>query len=173
VQLPPGTIAPRLIALIQRVSRASVVVRNGTAGTVVGEIGAGILALIGVERHDDPACAERLLARVLGYRIFADEAGRMNLSLAETGGGLLLVPQFTLAADTHKGTRPGFSSAAAPETARALFGQLLALARARHPHVAAGEFGAHMEVSLVNDGPVTFWLKTGPNDKESNDAPAG
>jgi D-aminoacyl-tRNA deacylase len=164
--------APRLIALIQRVSRASVVVRDGTAGHVVGEIGPGILALIGIERHDDFAHAERLLARVLGYRIFADDAGRMNHSLAETGGGLLLVPQFTLAADTHKGTRPGFSTAAAPETARALFGELLALARVRHPHVAAGEFGAHMEVSLVNDGPVTFWLKTAPDGKDLNDAPS-
>jgi D-tyrosyl-tRNA(Tyr) deacylase len=97
----------------------------------------------------------------------------MNLSLAETGGGLLLVPQFTLAADTHKGTRPGFSSAAAPDAARVLFEQLLALARTRHPHVAAGEFGAHMEVSLVNDGPVTFWLKTAPNDKDLSQSPSG
>jgi D-tyrosyl-tRNA(Tyr) deacylase len=153
-----------------------VVVRDGTTdravGQVVGNIGPGILALVGVERHDDISHAERLLTRVLTYRIFADDAGRMNLSLAETGGGLLLVPQFTLAADTHKGTRPGFSSAAAPEVARALFGQLLAQARTRHPNVAAGEFGAHMEVSLVNDGPVTFWLKTAPNDKDLNEGPA-
>jgi D-aminoacyl-tRNA deacylase len=138
-------------------------------GKTVGEIGPGILALIGVERHDTFADAERLLTRVLTYRIFADEAGRMNLSLADTAGGLLLVPQFTLAADTHKGTRPGFSTAAAPETARDLFGQLLAVARTRHAHVAAGEFGAHMEVSLVNDGPVTFWLRTAPNDKDLDD----
>jgi D-tyrosyl-tRNA(Tyr) deacylase len=140
---------------------------------MVGGIRGGILALIGVERHDDVAHAERLLTRVLTYRIFADEAGRMNLSLAETGGGLLLVPQFTLAADTHKGTRPGFSSAAAPDAARVLFEQLLALAPTRHPHVAAGEFGAHMEVSLVNDGPVTFWLKTAPNDKDLSQSPSG
>jgi len=144
-----------------------VVVRDET----VGEIGAGILALIGVERHDDVAQAERLLTRVLTYRVFADEAGRMNLSLADTAGGLLLVPQFTLAADTHKGTRPGFSSAAAPEAARELFQELLALARTRHAHVAAGEFGAHMQVSLVNDGPVTFWLRTAPNDKDLSDTP--
>jgi D-tyrosyl-tRNA(Tyr) deacylase len=170
-QLPPGTIASNLIALIQRVSSAAVVVRDGNARRVVGEIGAGILALIGIERHDDAAQAERLLTRVLAYRIFGDEAGRMNLSLGDTGGGLLLVPQFTLAADTHKGTRPGFSSAAAPEVARTLFGQLLALARARHAQVAAGEFGAHMEVSLVNDGPVTFWLRTAPNDKDLTDTP--
>jgi D-tyrosyl-tRNA(Tyr) deacylase len=145
-----------------------VVVRDET----VGQIGPGVLALIGVERHDDATHAERLLTRVLTYRIFADEAGRMNLSLADTAGGLLLVPQFTLAADTHKGTRPGFSTAAAPEAARALFGQLLTLARARHPHVAAGEFGAHMKVSLVNDGPVTFWLRTAPNDKDLSTGPS-
>jgi D-tyrosyl-tRNA(Tyr) deacylase len=148
-----------------------VVVRDGTAGRIVGEIRGGILALIGVERHDDAAHAERLLTRVLTYRIFADEAGRMNLSLADIGGGLLLVPQFTLAADTHKGTRPGFSTAAAPDRARELFGRLLSLARARHAQVAAGEFGAHMEVSLVNDGPVTFWLRTAPDDKDLTDTP--
>ena len=132
----------------------------------MGEIGAGILALIGIERGDDLAQMERLLTRVLTYRIFADEAGRMNLSLSDIGGGLLLVPQFTLAADTRKGTRPGFSTAATPEAARALFTELLALARNRHGRVASGEFGAHMEVSLVNDGPVTFWLRTAPGDKD-------
>jgi D-aminoacyl-tRNA deacylase len=156
-----------LIALIQRVGKAAVVVEERT----VGEIGRGILALIGIERGDDMAQAERLLERVLGYRIFDDEAGRMNRSLRDIGGGLLLVPQFTLAADTHKGTRPGFSGAAAPEVARPLFAELLASARAHHPVVAAGEFGAHMEVSLLNDGPVTFWLKTAPDDKESTQAP--
>ena len=140
-------------------------------GQTVGNIGAGILALIGIQRGDDGAQMERLLTRVLTYRIFADEAGRMNLSLADTAGGLLLVPQFTLAADTHKGTRPGFSSAAAPEAARTLFSELLALARKRHPHVASGEFGAHMEVSLLNDGPVTFWLKTAPGDKDLTEGP--
>jgi D-tyrosyl-tRNA(Tyr) deacylase len=138
----------------------------------VGKIGRGILALIGIERGDDSAVAERLLERVLGYRIFEDSAGRMNLSLRDVGGGLLLVPQFTLVADTHKGTRPGFSTAAAPETARALFAQLLTLARAGHSEVAAGEFGAHMQVSLVNDGPVTFWLKMPPNDKELTNLPS-
>jgi D-aminoacyl-tRNA deacylase len=166
-QLPPGTIQSKLITLIQRVTSAAVVVR----GETVGEIGPGILALIGVERHDTFPDAERLLTRVLTYRIFADEAGRMNLSLADTAGGLLLVPQFTLAADTHKGSRPGFSTAAPPEMARQLFGQLLAVARTRHANVAAGEFGAHMEVSLVNDGPVTFWLRTAPNDKDLDDGP--
>ena len=135
----------------------------------VGSIGRGILALIGIERGDDLAGAERLLSRVLGYRIFEDPSGRMNLSLTDIGGGLLLVPQFTLVADTHKGTRPGFSSAAAPEIARGLFDQLLTRAHARHPAVASGEFGAHMQVSLVNDGPVTFWLKTAPDDKELTD----
>jgi D-tyrosyl-tRNA(Tyr) deacylase len=144
-----------LIALIQRVSEARVTVERRT----VGGIGRGILALIGVQRDDQAAQAERLLERVLGYRIFEDETGRMNLSLADTGGGLLLVPQFTLAADTHKGTRAGFSRAAAPEAARALFGDLVELARRRHADVATGEFGAHMQVALVNDGPVTFWLE--------------
>jgi len=128
-------------------------------GRSVGRIGRGVLALIGVERGDDRSQAERLLERVVGYRIFEDDAGRMNLSLAEVRGGLLLVPQFTLAADTHQGTRPGFSTAAAPDEARALFADLLELARVRHSEVAAGEFGAHMKVSLVNDGPVTFWLR--------------
>jgi D-tyrosyl-tRNA(Tyr) deacylase len=133
---------------------------------VVGSIGAGILALIGFERGDALAGCEPLLSRVLSYRVFADHEGRMNLSLAETGGGLLLVPQFTLAADTRKGTRPGFSTAAEPELARAMFAQFLTLARARHTRVAAGEFGAHMRVSLVNDGPATFWLRMPPDDKE-------
>jgi len=149
-----------VITLIQRVSEASVEVESG----VVGRIGAGILALIGFERGDETEQIEKLLSRVLTYRIFADDAGRMNLSLADTGGGLLLVPQFTLAADTQKGTRPGFSTAAAPELARTMFAQCVALARARHADVAAGEFGAYMRVSLVNDGPVTFWLRTAPAD---------
>jgi D-aminoacyl-tRNA deacylase len=149
-----------LIALIQRVSAASVVVGDRT----VGRIGRGILALIGIERGDDITIATRLLERVLGYRIFEDDAGRMNRSLADVAGGLLLVPQFTLAADTHKGTRPGFSSAAAPELANPLFAELFALARGRHAEVGAGEFGAHMQVSLVNDGPVTFWLRAAPDE---------
>jgi len=127
-----------------------------------GEIGRGILALVGVERGDGVAQSERLLEKVLTYRIFEDEAGRMNLSLADVAGGLLLVPQFTLAADTRKGTRPGFSTAEAPDVARTMFGQFVAAARARHGEVACGEFGAHMHVALVNDGPVTFWLRVAP-----------
>ena len=146
-----------MIGLIQRVSRASV----GTDGRRLGEIGRGTLALIGVRRGDDRAAADRLLERLLAYRIFADPAGRMNLSLREVGGGLLLVPQFTLAADTRKGNRAGFSTAAAPEEARALFAYLVARARDAHSPVAAGEFGAHMQVELINDGPVTFWLDEG------------
>ena len=145
-----------MIALIQRVGEASVTVD----GQIVGRIGRGVLALIGVQRGDDGTSAARLLERVLGYRIFEDEAGRMNRSLTDIGGGLLLVPQFTLAADTRKGTRPGFSGAEQPERARALFDELVAMARARHAEVATGSFGAHMRVALVNEGPVTFWLET-------------
>lgn len=129
---------------------------------VVGAIGRGILALIGVERGDHVGQAEKLLERILTYRVFEDAEGRMNLSLRDTAGGLLLVPQFTLAADTHKGTRPGFSTAEAPEAARETFAGLVTLARTRHDRVETGEFGAHMKVSLVNDGPVTFWLRTPP-----------
>jgi D-aminoacyl-tRNA deacylase len=145
-----------MIALIQRVSEARVRV----GGRTVGEVGPGVLALIGVEKADDAAQVARLLERVLGYRVFPDAEGRMNRSLADTGGGLLLVPQFTLAADTRKGTRAGFSTAAEPERARALFDALVQQARAAHPHVACGEFGAEMQVSLVNEGPVTFWLQS-------------
>ena len=144
-----------MIALIQRVSEAAVTVEHHT----VGRIGPGILALIGIQRGDDAARAARLLERVLAYRIFEDDTGRMNRSLSDTGGGLLLVPQFTLVADTHKGTRAGFSGAEPPESARPLFDALVTQARARHPDVATGEFGAHMRVALVNDGPVTFWLE--------------
>ncbi len=126
----------------------------------MGEIGRGTLALIGVRRGDDRAAADRLLERLLAYRIFPDGEGRMNRSLREIGGGLLLVPQFTLAADTHKGTRARFSAAAAPEAARELFAYLLARARAAHSPVATGEFGADMQVELINDGPVTFWLES-------------
>jgi D-aminoacyl-tRNA deacylase len=147
-----------VIALIQRVTRADVRVE----GETVGAIERGILALIGVRKGDDPAAADRLLERVLSYRIFPDEQDRMNLSLRDIGGGLLLVPQFTLAADTHKGTRAGFSTAAAPEIARGLFDYLLERARASEVPVAAGIFGANMQVSLTNDGPVTFWLETTP-----------
>ena len=145
-----------MIALIQRVREAEVSV----AGQSLGRIGAGILALIGVVHGDSTEQGERLLQRILGYRIFADEAGRMNLSLTQTGGGLLLVPQFTLAADTSQGLRPGFSTAATPAVAQPLFESLLTAARAQHPVVASGRFGADMQVSLINDGPVTFWLQS-------------
>lgn len=146
-----------MIGLIQRVTRADVRV----AGEVVGAIDRGILALIGVRKGDDLASVDRLLERLLAYRIFPDAQGRMNRSLRDLdSGGLLLVPQFTLAADTRKGTRAGFSPAAPPELARTLFEHLLARARASHVPVAAGIFGADMQVSLVNDGPVTFWLET-------------
>ena len=144
-----------MIALIQRVSSARVMVD----GQIRAEIAAGLLALIGVERLDSAAQGTRLLERLLDYRVFADTAGRMNRSLRDTAGGLLLVPQFTLAADTSSGNRPGFSAAAEPARAQALFEQLRAAATAAHQPVAAGEFGAHMEVTLTNDGPVTFWLK--------------
>lgn len=145
-----------MIALIQRVTHARVEVD----GALIGAIGPGIVALIGVQPADDEAKAARLLERVLGYRVFADEQGRMNRSLRDGGGGLLLVPQFTLAADTASGTRPGFSTAAAPALAQARFEQLVALARASWPQVACGRFGAAMQVHLCNDGPVTFWLNT-------------
>ena len=145
-----------MIALIQRVNRAAVTVDSET----VGAIGRGILALIGVQRGDTTASADRLLERVLTYRIFSDEQGKMNLSLRDIEGELLLVSQFTLAADTQKGTRAGFSTAAAPEEAKRLFDYFLDRARASHGTVAAGVFGADMQVSLVNDGPVTFWLET-------------
>lgn len=145
-----------MIALIQRVSEASVRVD----GEVVGAIGPGILALVAVQPDDDEARAERLLVRLLGYRVFADETGRMNRSLTDVGGGLLLVSQFTLAADTRQGMRAGFSTAAPPELGRRLFEHLVQRARAAHPEVATGRFGADMKVHLVNDGPVTFWLES-------------
>jgi D-tyrosyl-tRNA(Tyr) deacylase len=147
-----------MIALIQRVAAASVCVD----GQLVGAIDAGIVALIGIVRGDDPAGAERLLQRILAYRVFADDAGRMNRCLRDTGGGLLLVPQFTLTADTRSGNRPGFSGAAEPALAAPLFEYLLQQAHSAHAQVAAGTFGAHMQVCLVNDGPVTFWLEAGP-----------
>ncbi len=143
-----------MIALIQRVTEARVVV----AGAVVGSIERGLLAFVAVEPGDTEARAERLLERVLGYRVFPDADGRMNLSVADVGGGLMLVSQFTLAADTRKGMRPSFSSAAAPDEGRRLFEHLVERARAAHPEVATGRFGADMQVALVNDGPVTFWL---------------
>lgn len=147
-----------MIALVQRVARARVEVE----GETVAAIDAGVLALIGVERGDGEAEAARLAERVLGYRIFPDRGGRMNLALADAGGALLAVPQLTLAADTHTGARASFSRAAPPEEGERLFERFVALARQRHRPVAAGRFGAHMQVSLVNDGPVTFWLQVAP-----------
>jgi D-tyrosyl-tRNA(Tyr) deacylase len=143
-----------LIALIQRVTGASVTVR----GETVGAIGRGIVALVGVERDDGEEQAARLAQRVLGYRIFPDERGRMNRSLLDIGGKLLAVPQFTLVADTQKGMRPSFSEGAAPQEGMRLFDRFVALAAAT-THVEAGRFGAEMLVGLVNDGPVTFWLQ--------------
>lgn len=148
-----------MIGLLQRVSEARVTVD----GEIVGEIDAGLLVLVGVERGDDEAQAERLLERLLSYRVFADAEGKMNLSLRDLGGGLLLVPQFTLAADTRKGMRPSFTPAAPPVEGERLFNVLTVLARQQHTRVATGRFGAHMQVSLINDGPVTFWLRIPPD----------
>jgi D-tyrosyl-tRNA(Tyr) deacylase len=143
-----------MIALLQRVARASV----GIAGETRAAIGPGLLVLIGVKPEDDETRASKLLERVLNYRVFADEAGKMNLSLRQIDGGLLLVPQFTLAADTRHGLRPGFSGAAPPEQGRRLFDFLVQSALSRHASVQSGVFGADMQVALVNDGPVTLWL---------------
>lgn len=147
-----------MIALLQRVSSARVDVH----GECVGAIERGVLALLGVERGDDEATADRLLERMLGYRIFPDDDGKMNRSVRDIEGGLLLVPQFTLAADTRKGTRPSFTPAAEPDEGHRLFSYLVQQTRTAYPHVANGVFGADMQVSLVNDGPVTFWLQTAP-----------
>jgi len=147
-----------LIALIQRVTEARVEVD----GKIVGEIDRGILALIGVERGDTQAQAERLVEKVLGYRIFPDDAGKMNLSLLDIKAELLAVPQFTLAADTKTGTRAGFSTAASPEDGLRLFNLFVELARKKILQAKTGQFGADMKVSLVNDGPVTFWLQVSP-----------
>jgi D-tyrosyl-tRNA(Tyr) deacylase len=145
-----------MLALIQRVTEARVTVD----GEIVGAIGPGLLALVGVEPGDGDAQVARMADRLLGYRVFADAQGRMNLGLAETGGGLLLVSQFTLAADTGSGMRPGFSTAAVPGLAEPVFNRLLSTCRQKHaPGVETGRFGAHMVISLVNDGPVTFLLK--------------
>lgn len=147
-----------MIGLLQRVLQAGVEVE----GRTVGAIGPGLLVLVGVEKGDTQAQADRLLERLLGYRVFADAAGRMNRSLVEVGGGLMLVSQFTLAADTRKGARPSFSTAAPPAEGRRLFAYLVARAQALHAPVATGEFGAHMRVALINDGPVTFSLRVPP-----------
>lgn len=144
-----------MIGLLQRVSHASVTVE----GETVGAIGRGLLVLVGVERGDDEAKAERLLERLLGYRVFADAEGKMNLSVKDIAGGLLLVPQFTLAADTDKGMRASLTSAADPDTGRRLFEYLSQRARSAHAPVESGIFGADMQVTLTNDGPVTFWLR--------------
>ena len=145
-----------MLSLIQRVTRASVEVE----GRIVGEIGEGLLALVGVEPGDGPAQVQRMAQKLLGYRVFADDAGKMNRCLTDTGGGLLLVSQFTLAADTGSGMRPGFSTAAPPQQAEPVFNQLLEHCRGLHGGgVETGRFGAHMVISLVNDGPVTFLLR--------------
>jgi D-tyrosyl-tRNA(Tyr) deacylase len=144
-----------MIALIQRVESARVEVDE----QIVGAIDAGLLALVAIEPGDGEAQVGRMLERLLGYRVFADAEGKMNRSLADTGGGLLLVSQFTLAADTRKGMRPSFTSAAAPEEGRRRFDQLVDRAKSAHPGVETGRFGAHMKVHLINDGPVTFRLE--------------
>jgi len=144
-----------MIALIQRVTNAHVVVDQ----EVIGKIEEGILALIGVEKNDSETNADKLLRRILGYRIFSDKSDKMNLSVKDINGGLLLVPQFTLAADTNKGMRPSFSSAAAPALGEQIFDYFVQQAKYQHPTVQTGVFSADMKVSLCNNGPVTFWLK--------------
>ncbi|PSN06133.1 D-aminoacyl-tRNA deacylase [Siccibacter turicensis] len=144
-----------MIALIQRVSRASVTVGSD----ITGEIGPGLLVLLGVEKEDDEAKADRLCERVLGYRIFSDEQGKMNLNVQQAGGSVLVVSQFTLAADTGRGMRPSFSRGAAPERAEALYEYFIGRCRAQGITAESGRFAADMQVSLVNDGPVTFWLQ--------------
>ncbi|HKQ24252.1 MAG TPA: D-aminoacyl-tRNA deacylase [Burkholderiales bacterium] len=155
-----------MIGLLQRVSESHVDVD----GRTIGAIGPGLLVLICAERGDSDFEAERLLERLLDYRVFADAAGKMNLSVRDVAGGLLLVPQFTLAADTSKGTRASFSPAAPPQEGRRLFEYVLSLARYAHSPVAAGEFGAMMKVSLINDGPVTLWLQVHPRSGRAGDA---
>lgn len=145
-----------MIGLIQLVSHANVIV----AGETIGKIDRGILALIGIEKTDDTASAQKLIDRILDYRIFPDADGKTNLSLKAIDGGLLLVPQFTLVAETNKGTRPGFSKGMPPQEGRKLFEYLVEYARQVHPHYASGQFGAHMQVSLCNDGPVTYVLNS-------------
>ncbi len=147
-----------MIALLQRVSHASVVVDGAT----IGAIGAGLMVLLCAERGDSEKQADALLHKLLAYRVFSDAAGKMNLSLSDIAGGLLLVPQFTLAADTNCGTRPSFAPAAAPALAQQLFDYMVRQANAKHAQVATGQFGADMKVSLTNDGPVSFWLQIKP-----------
>ncbi|MEV4780808.1 D-aminoacyl-tRNA deacylase [Burkholderia sp. LMU1-1-1.1] len=145
-----------MIALLQRVSDAKVVVDGAT----VGAIGAGLMVLVCAERNDTEKDADTLLTKMLGYRVFSDEADKMNRSVTDVAGGLLLVPQFTLAADTKSGTRPSFTPAAAPADGLRLFNYFVEQARLRHAVVQTGQFGADMKVTLTNDGPVTFWLQT-------------
>lgn len=147
-----------MIALLQRTLEAKVVVE----GKTVGAIGSGLMVLVCAERNDTEKEADALLAKLLSYRVFADDAGKMNRSIVDVQGELLLVPQFTLAADTQSGTRPSFTPAATPAEGRRLFDYFVEKARAKHPVVQTGEFGAHMQVSLTNDGPVTFWLQVKP-----------
>lgn len=147
-----------MIGLLQRVAQARVAVDEA----IVGKIGPGLMVLVCAERGDSEAEADRLIERLLGYRVFADADGKMNLSLREVRGGLLVVPQFTLAADTHKGMRPSFTPAASPADGERLFDYFVARARASYPVVETGRFGAHMQVSLTNDGPVTIWLRVEP-----------
>ena len=156
-----------MIALLQRVSRATVTVD----GQVIAAIDRGILALVGVERGDTDAQAGRLAERVLGYRVFTDDQGRMNLSVRDIGGGVLLVPQFTLAADTQSGTRASFTTAAPPPEGERLFNRVVALARAACSSVQTGKFGADMQVTLTNDGPVTFWLRSPPPNPRTSATP--
>ncbi|MDE0711778.1 MAG: D-aminoacyl-tRNA deacylase [Rhodospirillales bacterium] len=147
-----------MIGLLQRVSRARVDIGPDT----IGAIGAGLMVLIGVERGDTERTGDRLVERLVGYRVFPDDHGKMNLSVADVSAGLLLVPQFTLPADTRKGARPSFSGAAPPDEGKRLFEHVVCRARALHPLVETGRFGAHMQVSLTNDGPVTFTLRVAP-----------
>ena len=144
-----------MLALIQRVTSAQVAISGGQ----VGAIGPGLLVFLGVEKHDTEENADRLLKKVLAYRVFADAEGKMNLSVADIGGGVLVISQFTLAADTERGLRPSFSGAKPPAEARALYDHFVVQARASHSEVATGEFAADMQVTLTNDGPVTFMLK--------------
>lgn len=148
-----------MIGLLQRVSRASVTVNN----QIVGKIDVGLLVLVAIQRNDATAQAKRLLERLLTYRVFEDEAGRMNLDVTQVNGGLLFVPQFTLAANTRKGNRPSFTEAADPDFSETLYAELVNAARSKWHKVASGVFGANMDVSLVNKGPVTFWLEVPPN----------
>lgn len=145
-----------MIGLLQRVTHATVSINR----KILGKIDTGLVVLVGIEKNDTNRKADRLLERLLGYRVFADRQGKMNLSLTDINGGLMLIPQFTLPADTRKGMRPSFSSAASPDHGKVLFTYLLQQAMEKHHTVAAGNFGADMQVSLVNNGPVTFWLQT-------------